>query len=110
MDSAILQATAARYDRFVDAGTDTDFGKPTPQHNIQTSRFYAAWTTPLAHDTRAGLRIDEKCQVLDMQGQVISGLCHGGESTGGFNQHGLGRCTAQGYNARTYAAEEHAQA
>ena len=106
MDGATLQATVARYNTFVDAGTDADFGKPTPRYKIQTPPFYAAWATPLVHDTRAGLRINDKCQVLDLQGQVIPGLYCGGESAGGFNQHGLGRCTAQGYIAGTYAAAE----
>jgi succinate dehydrogenase/fumarate reductase flavoprotein subunit len=106
MDGATLQATVARYNTFVDAGTDADFGKPTPQYMIRTPPFYAAWATPLVHDTRAGLRINDKCQVLDLQGQVIPGLYCGGESAGGFNQHGLGRCTAQGYIAGTYAAAE----
>src|SRR5215813_544921 len=30
MDGAVLEATVARYNAFVDAGTDADFGKPTP--------------------------------------------------------------------------------
>jgi hypothetical protein len=106
MDGATLQATVARYNTFVDTGTDVDFGKPRPQFKIQTPPFYAAWATPLVHDTRAGLRINARCQVMDMQGQVIPGLYCGGESAGGFNQHGLGRCTAQGYIAGTYAAVE----
>jgi hypothetical protein len=109
MDGATLEATVARYNVFVDAGADADFGKPTPQHKIQTPPFYAAWATPLVHDTRAGLRINDKCQVIDLQGQVIPGLYCGGESAGGFNQHGLGRCTAQGYIAGTYAAAENPQ-
>jgi len=107
MDGAALQETVTRYNSFVDTGVDADFGKPTPRYKIQTPPFYAAWATPLVHDTRAGLRINEKCQVLDMQGQVIPGLYCGGESAGGFNQHGLGRCTAQGYIAGTCAAAEH---
>jgi succinate dehydrogenase/fumarate reductase flavoprotein subunit len=110
MDGAALQATVARYNSFVDTGVDADFGKPRPQYKIQTPPFYAAWATPLVHDTRAGLRINAKCQVLDLQGQVIPGLYCGGESAGGFNQHGLGRCTAQGYIAGTYAAAEQSQA
>jgi succinate dehydrogenase/fumarate reductase flavoprotein subunit len=109
MDGATLQATVARYNTFVDAGTDADFGKPAPQYKLQTPPFYAAWATPLVHDTRAGLRINAQCQVLDLQGQVIPGLYCGGESAGGFNQHGLGRCTAQGYIAGTYAAAERPQ-
>ncbi|HEY7492846.1 MAG TPA: FAD-binding protein, partial [Candidatus Tectomicrobia bacterium] len=110
MDGAMLQATVARYNTFVDSGTDVDFGKPRPQYKIQTPPFYAAWATPLVHDTRAGLRINAQCQVMDMQGRVIPGLYCGGESAGGFNQHGLGRCTTQGFMAGKYAAAERPQA
>jgi succinate dehydrogenase/fumarate reductase flavoprotein subunit len=106
MSGAILYTTVARYNSFVDSGTDMDFGKPRPQYKIQRPPFYAAWATPLVHDTRAGLRINAKCQVTDMQGQVIPGLYCGGESAGGFNQHGLGRCTVQGYIAGQNAAAE----
>jgi hypothetical protein len=106
MAGRVLQATVDRYNSFVDSGTDLDFGKPTPKYKIQTPPFYAAWGTPLVHDTRAGLRINAKCQVLDMNGQVIPGLYCGGESAGGFNQHGLGRCTTQGYIAGKNAAAE----
>ena len=31
-----------------------DFGKPTPRYKIATPPFYAAWSTPVLHDTRAG--------------------------------------------------------
>jgi succinate dehydrogenase/fumarate reductase flavoprotein subunit len=106
MDGATLEATVARYNTFVDSGVDEDFGKPRPPYKIQTPPFYAAWATPQVHDARAGLRINAKCQVMDLQGQVIPGLYCGGESAGGFNQHGLGRCTAQGYIAGTHAAAE----
>lgn len=106
MDGATLQATVTRYNSFVDSGADLDFGKPTPKYKIQTPPFFAAWATPLVHDSRAGLRINAKCQVMDMNGQVIPGLYCGGESAGGFNQHGLGRCTTQGYIAGKSAAAE----
>lgn len=106
IDGATLEATVARYNAFVDAGVDRDFGKVKPPYKIQTPPFYAAWATPNVHDTRAGLRINAKCQVMDLQGEVIPGLYCGGESAGGFNQHGLGRCTAQGYIAGTYAVQE----
>ena len=42
MDGATLQATVARYNTFVDTGTDVDFGKPRPMYKIQTPPFYAA--------------------------------------------------------------------
>jgi succinate dehydrogenase/fumarate reductase flavoprotein subunit len=98
-----LEQTVARYNSFVDSGVDEDFGKPRPSHKIATPPFYAAWATPVPHDTRAGLRINANCQVMDMNGQVIPGLYCGGESAGGFSQHGLARATCQGYIAGHHA-------
>jgi succinate dehydrogenase/fumarate reductase flavoprotein subunit len=98
-----LQRTVARYNSFVDSGTDEDFGKPKPLYKIATPPFYAAWATPVIHDTRMGLRINAYCQVMDMNGQVIHGLYCGGESAGGFSQHGLARATCQGYIAGHHA-------
>ena len=106
MKGSILQAAVERYNSFVDSGEDKDFGKPTPKYKIQTPPFYAAWATPVVHDTRAGLRINAKCQVVDMNGQVIPGLYCAGESAGGFNQHGMGRCATQGYISGMNAATE----
>jgi succinate dehydrogenase/fumarate reductase flavoprotein subunit len=96
MPATALQETVSRYNSFVDAGKDTDFGKPTPKYKIQNPPFYAAWATPVIHDTRSGLRINAKCQVVDLEGNVIPGLYCGGESAGGFSLHGLARCTVQG--------------
>ncbi len=98
-----LEQTVARYNSFVDSGVDDDFGKPKPLHKIATPPFYAAWATPAIHDTRAGLRINANCQVIDMNGQVIPGLYCGGESAGGFSQHGLARAVSQGYIAGRHA-------
>ena len=101
-----LEATVERYNGFVDAGSDPDFEKPAPQFKIAKPPFYAAWATPVVHDTRAGLRINGRCQVVDMGGRVIPGLYCGGESAGGFSQHGLARATCQGYIAGTNAVAE----
>lgn len=106
MSPGNLEETVARYNSFVDAGKDADFGKPTPKHKIARPPFYAAWATPVIHDTRAGLRINARCQVQDMSGQVIPGLYCGGESAGGFSQHGLARAACQGYIAGKNAAAE----
>jgi succinate dehydrogenase/fumarate reductase flavoprotein subunit len=108
MPSAKLEETVARYNSFVDAGKDEDFGKPTPKYKIARAPFYAAWATPNIHDARAGLRINARCQVQDMNGQVIPGLYCGGESAGGFSQHGLARAICQGYIAAKIAAAEKA--
>jgi succinate dehydrogenase/fumarate reductase flavoprotein subunit len=101
-----LEATVARYNSFVDSGVDEDFAKPKPLHKIARPPFYAAWSTPVVHDTRAGLRINAKCQVVDLNGVVIPGLYCGGESAGGFSQHGLARCCCQGYIAGHAAGAE----
>jgi succinate dehydrogenase/fumarate reductase flavoprotein subunit len=61
------------------------------------------------HDTRSGLRINSKCQVMDMNGEVIAGLYCGGESAGGFSLHGLARCAVQGRIAGRNAVSETAK-
>lgn len=101
-----LEETVARYNSFVDGGKDPDFGKPAPKYKIQKPPFYAAWATPILHDTYAGLRVNGKFQVMDMFGQVIPGFYCAGESAGGFALHGLGRCIAGGYVAATNAVSE----
>jgi hypothetical protein len=106
MPPANLEATVKRYNLMVDLGVDPDFAKPSPKYKIETPPFYAAWATLTVHDTYAGLRISMKCQVMDMKGQVISGLYCGGESAAGCSQHGLGRCLTQGYIAGKEAANE----
>ena len=106
MPRAALEETVTRYNSFVDGGKDADFGKPAPKYKIQTPPFYAAWATPVIHDTRSGLRINAKCQVIDLNGNVIPGLYCGGESAGGFSLHGLARCAVQGRIAGRNAASE----
>jgi hypothetical protein len=108
MPPANLKATVERYNSFVDTGVDADFEKPKPMYKIQKAPFYAAWATPVIHDTRAGLRINASCQVMDMNGQVIDRLYCGGESAGGFSMHGLARCLTQGYIAGHRAHAERA--
>ena len=106
MPPETLEATVARYNSFVDSGVDADFGKPTPAHKITEPPYHAAWATPTPHDSRAGLRINAKCQVIDRAGRVIRGLYCGGESAGGFSQHGLARALVQGLIAGRNAMDE----
>jgi succinate dehydrogenase/fumarate reductase flavoprotein subunit len=104
MPARVLQETVTRYNSFVDTGADTDFNKPSPRYKIQTPPFYAAWSTPIIHDSLTGLRTNAKAQVMDVNGQVIPGLYCAGESQGGFAQHGLGRATVFGRIAGREAA------
>jgi succinate dehydrogenase/fumarate reductase flavoprotein subunit len=101
-----LRASVERYNSFVGFGKDPDFGKPTPLYKIAKPPFYAAWATPVIHDTRAGLRVNAHCQVIDMKGEVIPGLYCGGESAGGFSMHGLPRATCQGLIAGRHAVTQ----
>jgi FAD binding domain-containing protein len=104
MPGKTLEETVAKYNSYVDAGKDADFGKPDPLHKVQAPPFYAAWSTPILHDTLSGLRINRKCQVLDLRGQVIPGLYAAGEVAGGFALHGLPRVTVFGRIAGREAA------
>jgi succinate dehydrogenase/fumarate reductase flavoprotein subunit len=104
MPADALQNTVAKYNSYVSDGKDPDFGKPSPKYRIETPPFHAAWSTPVIHDSRAGLRIDAKCQVIDLNGYIIPGLYCGGESAGGFSMHGMGRCIVQGRIAGRNAA------
>jgi len=92
----VLRQTVERFNRFVDTGTDEDFGRKDLPHKIQTPPFYAAWSTPVLHDSYTGLRVNSNCQILDMAGREIPGLYCAGESAGGIKQHGLGRCIVTG--------------
>ena len=105
MSAASLQQTVTRYNSFVDEGKDSDYGKPAPKYKIQKSPFYAAWSTPCIHDCISGLRINGKAQVIDLWGAVIPGLYCGGESSGGFNQHGLAKSITFGRIAGREASQ-----
>jgi succinate dehydrogenase/fumarate reductase flavoprotein subunit len=108
MNPATLVETVTKYNAYVDMGHDPEFKKPGPRYKIQTPPFYAAWATPILHDTYAGLRVNEKFQVLDVFGQVIPGFYCAGESAGGFTLHGLSRCIVGGYIAAKNAVLEQA--
>jgi hypothetical protein len=104
ISGAVLQETVERYNSFVVAGADADFKKPKPLHKIEKPPFYAAWTTPILHDTLTGLRTNTNSEVVDTRGEVIQGLYAAGECQGGFAQHGLSRCLAFGRVAGRHAA------
>ena len=105
MSGAALTETVARYNSFVAEGVDKDFKKKTPMHKIEKPPFYAAWSTPILHDTLTGLRTTTDSQVVDMRGEVIPNLYCAGETQGGFAQHGLARCLVFGRIAGRHAAK-----
>jgi hypothetical protein len=100
-----LEQTVARFNGFVAAGKDTDFEKPT-MHRIDKAPFYAALIPFAVNDSIGGLRIDGRCQVIDIYGKPIPGLFAGGEASGGGRAHGIGRACVHGYMAGTCAPAE----
>ncbi|OPY83953.1 MAG: Fumarate reductase flavoprotein subunit precursor [Syntrophorhabdus sp. PtaU1.Bin153] len=93
IDPAGLVETVKKYNSFVDAGVDKDFGKPRFRAKIQTPPFYAVPQWPAIHHTMGGLQMNTKAQILDREGEVIPGLYGAGEVSGGV--HGgdrLGSC------------------
>lgn len=99
MEGSVLNSTVQRYNGFVNRGEDQDFRKPGPKFKIEKPPFYAAFASPVIHDTRCGLRIDSSCRVLDTSANPIKGLYCAGESAGGFGEHGMARCAVQGFIA-----------
>ena len=111
LDPAVLEATVERWNVCVEVGEDLDFGKPTPpdkqramSRRILVPPFFAAWSTPILHDSLTGIRIDQRCQVAGLDGTPIPGLFAAGECAGGFALHGLGRALVFGRVAGREAA------
>jgi succinate dehydrogenase/fumarate reductase flavoprotein subunit len=65
IDPTNLAATVARYNGFVDAGVDQDFGKPMPMYKIAKPPFFAAKLNIIRHTPRNGLRVNTKGQVIE---------------------------------------------
>jgi len=65
INAASLEATVSRYNGFVDAGVDDDFGKPMPMYRISEPPFFAAKFNVIRHTGYGGLRINSKAQVLE---------------------------------------------
>src|SRR5262249_21281884 len=104
ISASALEQSVSKYNSYVDAGKDAEFGKPAPMYKIQKPTFYAAWSSLSVHDTLTDLKISTKCQVIDRNGQVLPGLYACGESAGGFALHGLPRVLVFGRVAGREAA------
>jgi fumarate reductase flavoprotein subunit len=91
IDADTLIATVARYNGYVEAGHDPEFGRKHLVHQhgvlrkIETAPFYAYPSTAVVFGTYCGLRIDSKARVLRADGSTIEGLFAAGEVTGGFH-------------------------
>jgi len=88
LPSAALAETVKRFNRFVDQGMDTDFGRigpgmtEPPPPALREPPFYAVQLFPMTRKSMGGLAIDHEARVLGGAGQVIRGLFAAGELTG----------------------------
>jgi hypothetical protein len=99
-----LAKTVSTWNGYVDARKDPEFEreKDGAMHSIATAPFYALSIMIVWHDSYGGLRVNGRQQVIDMRGEAIPGLFAGGEAAGGFDKHGLGKGTVQGFIAGTH--------
>jgi succinate dehydrogenase/fumarate reductase flavoprotein subunit len=100
--------TILKYNTYVEAGADPDFGKPKDllKSKIETPPFHAVWISLYVHDTCGGLAVNAKSQVLDIYGKVIPCLYAGGETAGGLGVPGMPRAIIMGRIAGENAATE----
>ena len=89
VDAKGLVDTMAKYNGYVKAGEDKDFGKTALPRELVKAPFYAIEVSPAVHHTMGGVRINTNAEVLTANGKVIPGLFAAGEITGGV--HGANR-------------------
>lgn len=75
----------AKYNSYVDANYDPDFGKPFLGGRIEVAPFWATPRSPSVHHTMGGIQIDAEARVISTTGEVIPGLYAAGEVTGGIH-------------------------
>ncbi len=78
-------AEIERYNSFVDAQKDEDFGKAFFGEKIDEAPFVATPRSPSLHHTMGGVNIDTETRVLDTNGAIIPGLYAAGEVVGGLH-------------------------
>ena len=89
VDAKGLVDTITKYNGYVKAGEDKDFGKTALPRELVKAPFYAIEVSPAVHHTMGGVRINTNAEVLTADGKVIPGLFAAGEITGGV--HGANR-------------------
>lgn len=89
VDAKGLVDTMAKYNGYVKAGEDKDFGKTALPRELVKAPFYAIEVSPAVHHTMGGVRINTNAEVLTADGKVIPGLFAAGEITSGV--HGANR-------------------
>ena len=89
VDAAAFAETMEKWNGFVEAKNDPDFGRTSFANPLNTAPYYAVKVTAGVHHTMGGLKINANTEVLNEKGEVIPGLFAAGEVTGGV--HGANR-------------------
>lgn len=85
IDPAQLVHTVDRWNEICELGYDLDQGRDTGLFPIATAPFYAAnMLTPNVMGTAGGLKVTPKCEVVDVNGEIIPRLYCGGMNAGGW--------------------------
>jgi flavocytochrome c len=97
-----------RYNGFVAAGKDEDFGRQELKYKIENPPFYGIRTVPVVVMSNGGPATNDRMQVLDENDKIIPGLYAAGEITG-YRGFGTGSgnmgCVVFGKRAGTLAAQ-----
>ena len=90
MDGATLKSTIDRWNEIMDKGEDTDFGRTSAlETKFEKAPYFAIKIAPGVHHTMGGIKINTNAEVINKDGNVITGLFAAGEVTGGV--HGAER-------------------
>lgn len=85
VDAAALAETVKKYNGYVDAQEDPDFGRYAFAGKIETAPYVIAAMSPALHHTMGGVQINTDTQVINTQGKPIPGLYAAGEVCGGIH-------------------------
>ena len=85
VDPVALVETVEKFNGYVDAQEDPDFGRYAFLGKIETAPFVIAPMSPALHHTMGGVKINADTQVLDTEGNPIPGLYAAGEVCGGVH-------------------------
>jgi fumarate reductase flavoprotein subunit len=81
INSDVLQRTVDEYNSFCDKGHDDLFAKnPKFLRPVRTPKFYAFKIRSMAYTTLGGLKINERANILDPEGEAIPGLYAAGDA------------------------------
>lgn len=89
VDADAFAETMEKWNGYVEAKNDPDFGRTSFANPLNTAPYYAVKVTAGVHHTMGGLKINANTEVLNEKGEVIPGLFAAGEVTGGV--HGANR-------------------